>query len=198
MSGTPLDSFVRRRPPRRPDASAAVAAPSAVRLSIGTPAAASHEPEPPARSIPRVSGTGRLEPRQPMLALSRFQSAIGSLQVVVGGDVTGMDVLWELDDMRQGSVETAPLDAGRRPLVSYDRMPGFVLGLRHSRGLRRVLFYLPSTSSVTVNLYGGTTIACDPSITVLAVYQHDGRMHLRYDGEPYPTLGTVKAAYGFA
>lgn len=197
MSGTPVDSFLRRRPPRRPEATA-VAAPSAVRLSIGTPAAPTHEPEPPARSIPRVSGAGRLDPRQPMLALSRFQSVIGSLQVVVGGDVTGMDVLWELGDQRQGTMGDAPLDAGRRRLVSPDRMPGFVLGLRHARGLRRVLFYLPSTSSVTVNLYDGTTIACDPRIAVLAVYQHDGRMHLRYDGEPYPTLGTVKAAYGFA
>jgi hypothetical protein len=197
VSGTPVDSFLRRRPPRRPEATTA-AAPSAVRLSIGTPSTGAREPEPPARAIPRVSGAGRLDARQPMLALSRFQSAIGSLQVVVGGDVTGMDVLWELGDHRQGSVDNAPLDAGRRRLVSHDRMPGFVLGLRHARGLRRVLFYLPATSSVTVNLYDGTTIACDPAISVLALYQHDGLIHLRYDGEPYPTLGTVKAAYGFA
>ena len=99
MTGTPVDSFLRRRPPRRPEATTA-AAPSAVRLSIGTPAADAHETEPPARSIPRVTGSGRLDARQPMIALSRFQSSIGSLQVVVGGDVTGMDVLWELGDQR--------------------------------------------------------------------------------------------------
>lgn len=133
-----------------------------------------------------------------MVSLDRFQSAIGSMQVGLTGDTSWIDVLWELDDLRQGSITNAPLDLGHRRLVSYDKAPGFVLGLRHSESLRRVLFFLPRVSSVTITLYGGTTIVCDPAVSVLALYQHAGEIVLRYDSEPYPTIGEVKVAYGFA
>ncbi|SDB89391.1 hypothetical protein SAMN05216410_0744 [Sanguibacter gelidistatuariae] len=194
---TVVDGFLRRRPPRRP---VAANVPAATKLSLN-PAAAAHEPAPrdaaASYGVPRVQAAGHLDAAHPMLALTRLQSAVGSLQVVVDGDAAGCDVLWELDDNRQGSLDRVPLDAGRRPLVSPDKTPGFVLGLRHAQALRRVVFWFPGATTVSVVLLDGTVVRCDHPMSVLAVYQLEGELFLRYDADDYADVSEVRAAYGF-
>lgn len=195
--GTVVDGFLRRRPPRRP---ASTSVPASTPLSL-TPAAAATErasrDAAAAYGVARVQTAGHLDAAHPMLALTRLQSAIGSLRVVIDGDPTGCDVLWELDDLRRGSLDRVPLDAGRRPLVSPDKEPGFVLGLRHAGSLRRVVFWFPAADTVSVVLVDDTVIRCDAEMTALAIYQLGGELFLRYDAEPYAHLDEVRAAYGF-
>ena len=194
--GTVVDSFLRRRPPRRP---ASASAPVTTTLSLN-PSASAEQARPDTTAdvgLARVQTAGHLDAAHPMLALTRLQSAVGSLRLVIDGDATGADVLWELEDLRRGSLDRVPLDAGRRPLVSPDRTPGFVLGLRHARGLRRVVFWFPAPAVVSVVLVDDTIIRCDPAITALAIYQLDGELVLRYDDEPYASIDAVRTAYGF-
>lgn len=194
--GTVVDGFLRRRPPRRPTVAVA---PVTTTLSLGSPAAPEQTHQEPATpyGIPRAQTAAHLDAAHPMLALTRLQSAIGSLRVVINGPATGCDVLWELADLRRGSLDRAPLDAGRRPLVSPDRTPGFVLGLRHARGLRRVVFWFPAAESVSIMLVDDTVIRCDPGMRALAVYQLDGELVLRFDDETYASIDSVRTAYGF-
>ena len=194
--GTVVDGFLRRRPPRRP---ASASAPVTTTLSLN-PSASAEQARPDITAdvgLARVQTAGHLDAAHPMLALTRLQSAVGSLRLVIDGDATGADVLWELEDLRRGSLDRVPLDAGRRPLVSPDRTPGFVLGLRHARGLRRVVFWFPAPAVVSVALVDDTIIRCDPAITALAIYQLDGELVLRYDDEPYASIDAVRTAYGF-
>lgn len=192
---TVVDGFLRRRPPRRPPAATA---PTTTALSLTSTPPAEQLPRDPATvsGVPRVQAAGHLDAGHRMLALTRLQSAIGSLRVVIDGPAVGCDVLWELADLRRGSLDRVPLDAGRRPLVSADRTPGFVLGLRHARSLRRVVFWFPAADAVSVVLVDDTVIRCDPAITALALYQLEGEFFLRYDDEPYASLDEVRAAYG--
>lgn len=193
---TVVDGFLRRRPPRRPFATDAPVTTS-LSLNPAAPDERASRDGAAAYGVPRVQAAGHLDVAHPMLALTRLQSAVGSLRVVIDGDPTGYDVLWELDDLRRGSLDRVPLDLGRRPLVSPDKTPGFVLGLRHARALRRVVFWFPGADAVSVVLVDDTVIRCDPAISVLAVYQLEGELFLRYDDEAYATIDEVRAAYGF-
>ena len=192
-----VDGFLRRRPPRRPTVAAA---PSTTTLSLNPTAQAEERSSRGAAAafgVPQVQAAGHLDAAHPMLVLTRLQSAIGSLRVVIDGDPSGCDVLWELDDLRRGSLDRAPLDSGRRPLVSPDKEPGFVLGLRHAQALRRVIFWFPAADSVSIVLVDDTVIRCEAGMRVLAVYQLQGQLYLRYDGEDYATIDAVRTAYGF-
>lgn len=194
---TVLDGFLRRRPPRRPTV---VSAPTSTTLSLhagATPDRPAPRAEGPRHGVPRVQTAGHLDAAHPMLALTRLQSAVGSLRVAVGGDAAGCDVLWELEDLRRGSLDRVPLDGGRRPLVSPDHEPGFILGLRHALHLRRVVFFFPGATTVSVSLVDDTTIRCDGAMTALALYQLDGELLLRYDEDAYASIDEVRAAYGF-
>lgn len=190
MSGATVP-FLRRRPPHKPSAGAAAAAPA---LALRQP-----DPERTLRTLPRVRGAGRLEPHAPMVVLDRRQSAIGSLRILLDPAPAWTGVLWELADGRSGPYEDVPLDAGRRAYVSRGSTgtaAHYDVGLRHVRDLRRVVVGMPSTSLVTIELVGGTTIVCAPGTSALALYQHDGELYLRADGDPYPSQSHLRAAYG--
>lgn len=191
MSGATVP-FLRRRPPHKPTPAAAASVAPA--LALRQP-----DPERTLRALPRVRGAGRLEPHAPMVVLDRRQSAIGSLRVVVDPAPEWTGVLWELTDGRSGTYEDVPLDAGRRAYVSRGSAgtaAHYDIGLRHVRDVRRIVVGVPSTSVISVELVGGTTIVCAPGSTALALYQHDGEIYLRADGDPYPSPGHLRAAYG--
>ena len=190
MSGATVP-FLRRRPPHKPAPAAAASTPA---LALRQP-----DPERTLRTLPRVRGAGRLEPHSPMVVLDRRQSAIGSLRILVDPAPAWAGVLWELTDGRSGPYEDVPLDPGRRPYVSRGSSgtaAHYDVGLRHVRDVRRLVVGGPSTSIMTVELAGGTTVVCAPGSTALALYQHDGELYLRTDQEPYPSQGHLRAAYG--
>lgn len=182
--------YLRRRPPRQ--TAAAVTTTPGPSLALRQP-----EPERTVRRVPLARDTRRLDALTPMIALDRLQSGVGSLEVLVGVPIARTGVLWELTDGRSGTGADVRLDGGRRPYVSPGREGQYLVGLRHVRALRRLLFFVPAPSSVSVVLGSGLQITCAPELRVLAVYQRDGELFLRYDDEPYRTVESVGAAYGF-
>jgi hypothetical protein len=183
--------YLRRRPPRRPEPQAV--APSSPTLSLRPPPA----PEQALRRVRRAEGAVRLERTSPMVVLDRFQSSIGSLEILTKATPHGLDLVWEMADRSHGDAADVPLDAGRRLVVSRGRAGQYVVGLRHARALRSLVLVTQGVGPVTLALLDGTTVTCGPDMTVLQVLQHDGELYLRYDDTEYASFAHVRTAYGY-
>lgn len=191
MSGQTL-TFIRRRPPHPAITSAA--APVRSSLSIAAPTdQVKTEAKPLA---PLLDEVRRLDRENRMVRLSHYQSSIGSLQINVANSV-GRVVLWELQDGKTGTLDDAPNDPARRPIVSVNKEgSGFVVGLRHVRALRRLVFAFSGDAGVSVQTISDEPLRTSPDLRVLEVYNLDGALFVRYDENVYDSPQALRAAYG--
>lgn len=147
-----------------------------------------------------------------MVALSRLQSAVGSLAIDVRPAGT-LSCIWELTDGTSGIVSEwtgvrASPEFGKRPLVQL-RKGQLLVGLRHISQLRRMLVVLsgpvPDTApqSVVLSLHDGATIesahtGTTQAIVTLAAYQVDGELVIRREARSLESVRAAAEAYGFA
>lgn len=109
--------------------------------------------------LPSVDGKEVLTLDNPVVALDRKQSAIGSL-VISGAEAFA----WETNDgfgnlvLKEGSESTAPLFGNRR-LAEFHKGE-VVVGLRHFRNLRRLIAGT-RMGLLKVRLYDGSEIVAD-------------------------------------
>jgi uncharacterized protein involved in tellurium resistance len=160
----------------------------------------------------RVTGRQILARAHRTVTLTRRQSALGSFEF----DVTGsgeLCALWELVDGTSGVIDAhtgthVSPEFGKRPIVELtgDRL---IIGLRHSRNLRRVVLYLRFNGQEPARIIGGLYDGCtveslhppaDPSdvCVALTIYNVDGELVLRRENVWVDTAEQVPAAYGFA
>ncbi len=164
----------------------------------------------PVEGMPAVSGRTVLSAEAPAVVLNRRQSAIGSMEIKLGG--TGLlAVAWELTDTSSGVVHhqnRAAPPRGGRPVVEYVGTRVLV-ALRHVHQVRRLLVIADQRepgqpTRLVVSLYGASGLDCsfvpgEPTIVGLAVYQVRGQLVLRReDGHAFPTVEAAAAAYDFS
>lgn len=191
MSGQTL-TFIRRRPPR--PVTSGNAAPVRSSLSIAAP---TEQVKSVAKPLaPLLDEVRRLDRENRMVRLNSYQSSIGSLQINVANSV-GRVVLWELQDGKTGTLDDVPDDPARRPIVSVNKEgSGFVVGLRHVRAIRRLIFAFSGDAGVSIQTISDEPLRTSPDLRLLEVYNLDGALFVRYDENVYESPQNLRAAYG--
>lgn len=151
----------------------------------------------PSQTVPRLRArdTIGLRLEQPVIRLSRLQSAIGSMVVE-----QAERIIWESQDFRTGIIDNASsLNAEKVPSRSNRKVVEFskeraVVGLRQFRSLRRVAFV--SQNDMVVSLYDGAKIAIPTdsgkNVLLLSVIQDEIELRLEFIN-----LDDPLAAFGF-
>jgi hypothetical protein len=174
------------------------ATPSGAPLRIGTapvaassPTVVSRAPQqvpPPAADAPTLDARkAALTDRDPVIRLTRLQSAIGALRIDGAADIG-----WHATDNAHGvsilgtSLRGGPVHANR-PLVERVARDQLLVNLRHVHELRR-LVVTAADESVTVTTAGGSVITAPGTIYIHII---GGVIELRH--EP----GAAVADFGF-
>lgn len=152
----------------------------------------------PSQTVPRIRARDSIGLRleQPVVRLSRLQSAIGSMVVE-----QAERIVWESQDFRTGIIDNASsLNAEKVPSRSNRKVVEFskeraVVGLRQFKSLRRVVFV--SQKDMVVSLYDGAkiTIPTDSgkNVLLLSVIQDEIELRLEFVNldDPVPAFGFV-------
>lgn len=151
----------------------------------------------PSQTVPRIRARDSIGLRleQPVVRLSRLQSAIGSMVVE-----QAERIVWESQDFRTGIIDNvSSLNAEKVPSRSNRKVVEFskeraVVGLRQFKSLRRVVFV--SQKDMVVSLYDGAkiTIPTDSGKNVLLLSVIQDEIELRLE---FVNLDDPVAAFGF-
>ncbi len=202
-------TYLRRRPKvgETPRPAKQESAPEPARLSLKRPGAPKPPELPP---VKRVLGRVLLTADVPTVTLDRRQSAIGSLTFEVAGP-GAVAAIWELTDGTTGiideaeQVRTSP-EFGRRPIVELHR-GRIIVGLRHVKELRRLLILMngfrgndPQRLLATLHddsTFESSHVGTGPYVAALAIYNVDGELVVRREGEGVDSAESLAGAYGF-
>lgn len=149
------------------------------------------------RVLPRTENVKILTSEKPMVVLTRLQSGTGSLKITFKGVGGIADALWEMQNGKQGTFNAIPYDDGKRPLFSKINDETTVIGLRHVRNLRRLLFYTYPNVSVEIETYDNEIIKFEQNTRLITLYQHDGEIYIRHETKQYSSQKDLFESNGF-
>jgi hypothetical protein len=137
---------------------------------------------------PSLSGPVELTPTAPVVRLSQWQSAVGSL-IIAGAT----HAAWETSDLATGSL-TEPGVAPTMPVFANRALVEFhegrlVVGLRHLAAIRRLVATGPGPLTVTIH-DGSTVMVANAAVYVSVV---SGRLEIRR--EPIVAIGRLEDAF---
>lgn len=170
------------------------ASPAGTPLTIGTAPAGTPTPRAtrpvagPTASVPTLDTAAMtLAHEEPVVRLSRLQSAIGALRIDGAGDIG-----WQSADGQQGisragtNLRGGPTHANR-PLIERTGMQQVLVNLRHVNDLRRLAITAADTA-VTITTAGGSAITIPGTAYIHVV---GGALELRHE------LGATVTDFGF-